>query len=40
MSYSGGLLRQALLSIAHVMYLFIMLINAVLNRFLKHSREG
>lgn len=40
MSYSGGLQRQALFSIALVLFLFIMLINAVLNRFLKHSREG
>ena len=40
MSYSGGLQRQALFSIALVLFLFIMLINAVLNRFLKHGREG
>lgn len=37
MSYSGGLQRQALFSIALILYLFIMLINAVLNFFLKRS---
>ena len=40
MSYSGGLQRQALFSIALVLYLFILLINAALNFFLKHSKEG
>ncbi len=40
MSYSGGLQRQALFSIALVLFLFILLINAALNFFLKHSREG
>lgn len=40
MSYSGGLQRQALFSIALVLFLFIMLINAVLNVFLKHGKEG
>lgn len=42
MSYSspGSLQRQALFSIALVLYLFILLINAVLNFFLKHSKEG
>ena len=40
MSYSGGLQRQALFSIALVLYLFIMLINAALNFFLKRSKEG
>ena len=35
MSYSSGLQRQALFSIALVLFLFIMLINAVLNFFLK-----
>ena len=35
MSYSGGLQRQALFSIALVLFLFIMLINAALNFFLK-----
>ena len=39
MSYSGGLQRQALFSIALVLFLFIMLINAALNFFLKRSRE-
>ena len=39
MSYSGGLQRQALFSIALVLYLFIMLINATLNFFLKRGRE-
>ena len=37
MSYSGELQRQALFSIALILYLFIMLINAVLNFFLKRS---
>ena len=40
MSYSAGLQRQALFSIALVLFLFIMLINATLNFFLKRSREG
>jgi len=40
MSYSSGLQRQALFSIALVLFLFIMLINAALNFFLKRSREG
>lgn len=40
MSYSSGLQQQALFSIALVLFLFIMLINAALNFFLKHSREG
>ena len=35
MAYSSGLQRQALFSVALVLYLFIMLINAVLNGFLK-----
>lgn len=39
MSYSGGLQRQALFSIALVLFLFIMLINAVLNFFLKREKE-
>ena len=39
MSYSSGLQQQALFSIALVLFLFIMLINAVLNFFLKRSRE-
>jgi len=40
MSYSSGLQQQALFSIALVLFLFIMLINAILNYFLKRSREG
>ena len=39
MSYSSGLQRQALFSIALVLFLFIMLINAALNFFLKRDRE-
>ena len=39
MSYSSGLQRQALLSIALVLFLFIMLINAALNFFLKRGKE-
>ena len=39
MSYAGGLQRQALFSIALVLYLFIMLINAALNFFLKRKKE-
>ena len=39
MSYSGGLQRQALFSIALVLFLFIMLINAALNFFLKRGKE-
>lgn len=41
MSYSssGSLQRQALFSIALVLYLFILMINAVLNFFMKRSRE-
>ena len=38
-SYSGGLQRQALFSIALVLFLFIMLINAALNFFLKREKE-
>ena len=40
MSYSSGLQRQALFSIALVLFLFIMLINAMLNLFLKRGKEG
>ena len=40
MSYSSGLQQQALFSIALVLYLFIMLINAALNFFLKRNKEG
>lgn len=39
MSYSSGLQRQALFSIALVLFLFILLINATLNFFLKRGRE-
>lgn len=38
MSYSSGLQRQALFSIALVLFLFIMLINATLNFFLKGKK--
>ena len=38
MSYSGGLQRQALFSIA--LFVFIMLINAALNFFLKRDKEA
>lgn len=40
MSYASGLQREALFSIALVLFLFIMLINAALNFFLKRSKEG
>lgn len=40
MAYSGGLQRQALFSIALVLFLFIMMINATLNFFLKRDRDG
>ncbi len=40
MAYSSGLQRQALFSIALVLYLFILLINATLNFFLKRDKEG
>ena len=39
MSYASGLQRQALFSIALVLFLFIMLINATLNFFLKRDKE-
>ena len=39
MSYSSGLQRQALFSIALVLFLFIMLINAALNFFLKGGQK-
>lgn len=38
MSYSSGLQRQTLFSIALVLYVFIMLINAVLNHFFKRKK--
>ena len=40
MGYAGDLHRQALFSIGLVLFLFIMLINAALNLFLKHNKEG
>ena len=40
MSYASGLQRQALFSIALVLYLFIMLINAALNFFLKRKKRS
>lgn len=40
MSYSSGLQREALFSIALVLFLFIMLINATLNLLLKRSKNG
>ena len=39
MAYSSGLQQQALFSIALVLFLFIMLINATLNFFLKREKE-
>ncbi len=39
MSYSSGLQQQALFSISLVLFLFIMLINATLNFFLKREKE-
>ncbi len=39
MSYASGLQRQALFSIALVLFLFIMLINASLNFFLKRDKS-
>lgn len=39
MSYASGLQRQALFSIALVLFLFIMLITATLNFFLKRQKE-
>lgn len=40
MGYASGLQRQALFSIALVLFLFILLINAVLNLFLKREKEA
>ncbi|HIZ16990.1 MAG TPA: phosphate ABC transporter permease subunit PstC [Firmicutes bacterium] len=40
MSYSSGLQRQALFSIALVLFLFIMLINVLLNMLLKRQKEN
>ena len=39
MSYSSGLQRQALFSIALVLFVFIMMINAALNFFLKKDKK-
>ncbi len=39
MAYSGGLQRQALMSIALGLFVFIMMINAALNFFLKREKE-
>ena len=39
MSYASGLQRQALFSIALVLFVFIMLLNALLNRILKGGSE-
>lgn len=39
MAYSGGLQKQALMSIALVLFVFIMMINAALNFFLKREKE-
>ena len=39
MSYSSGLHRQALFSVALILYCFIMLINMVLNFFLKKKEK-
>lgn len=40
MAYSSGWQRQALFSIALVLYLFVLLLNAALNFFLKRKKEG
>lgn len=40
MAYSDGLQRQALFSIALVLFLFIMLLNGALGFFLKNKKEG
>ena len=39
MSYASGLQRQALFSIALVLFVFIMLINASLNLFMKKDKK-
>lgn len=39
MSYSSGLQRQALFSIALVLFIFIMIINLVLNKLLKRKKK-
>jgi len=40
MAYSSGLQRQALFSVALVLFFFIMLINALLNLLLKRGKES
>lgn len=40
MSYSAGLQREALFSIALVLFLFIMMINGLLNLIIKKDKEG
>lgn len=40
MGYADGLYREALFSIALVLFLFILMINAVLNFFLKGGKKG
>jgi phosphate transport system permease protein len=40
MSYASGLQRQALFSIALVLFLFILLLNGALNWFLKGRKGG
>lgn len=40
MSYSSGLQRQALFSIALVLFLFIMIINFILNMIVKRGKQG
>jgi phosphate transport system permease protein len=37
---AGSLWQQALFSIGLVLFLFILLINAVLHRCIKHEKEG
>ena len=39
MSYAGGLQRQALFSIALVLFIFIMLVNGLLGRVLKRGNK-
>ena len=39
MAYSEGLQQQALFSIALVLYLFILMVNAILNSILKKDKE-
>ena len=39
MSYSSGLQREALFSIALVLFIFILIINAVLNLIVKRKKD-